>query len=100
MTTTDILNALQSAGEPVKKLHINKQIDLAEGATWLDCTLTLTDDSILDVCIIIHSDGTWFTPAYWQGPMPASPDEIAEFDWRAGCSGKPAIVLNGLPRVL
>ena len=98
MTPNEILNALQSAGEPVKKLHINKQIDLAEGAMWLDCTLTY-DDGILDVVFITYKDG-WFTPADWQGPMPATPDEIAEFDWQLACTGKPAIVLNGLPRVL
>ena len=99
MTTTDILNALQTAGEPVKGIVINKQEALSEGATWLECQLDYGDDSF-DVVFVIHADGTIMTPADWQGPMPASPDEITEFDWQLGCSGTPAIVMHGLPRVL
>lgn len=99
MIPNDLLNALQSAGEQVKKLHINKQIDLAEGATWLECTLDYGDDSF-NVVFVIHADGTWFTPIDWQGAMPETVKDIPEFDWQVGCSGKPAIVLHGLPRAL
>lgn len=99
MNTTEIANMLRNAGEPIKGVIINKQVALTEGATWLECQLDYGDDSF-DVVLVIHADGTIITPADWQGPMPASPEEIAEFDWQLGCSGTPAIVMHGLPRAL
>lgn len=100
MTTTEIANMLRNAGEAIQAVIINKQVALTEGATWCECTLTLSDDDTMEVVFVIFADGAWFSPFDWQGPMPAGPDEISEFDWQIGASGLRAIVLNGLPRAL
>ena len=53
----------------------------------------------MDVCFIIYDDGTWFSPYDWQGVIPEAND-IESIDWMLGVTGRKAVILNGLPRML
>lgn len=48
---------------------------------------------------VILSDGMQFTLGDWQGKQPLTRDEIADCSW-VDAYGHPAIMLDGLPRVL
>lgn len=51
------------------------------------------------MAVILTDDGVQFTTDDWQGLQPQGADDIPEFRWVDAC-GAPAIMFDGLPRVL
>lgn len=94
-----LLHALVNDGEKIKSLKINESINIGEEAQYVKCTLNYDDDVEIDVCFIIYDDGTWFSPYDWHGVMPEAND-IESIDWMLGVTGRKAVILNGLPRML
>lgn len=93
-----LLQALVKDGEKIKSLKICESINIGEEAKYVKCTLNY-EDAEMDVCFIIYDDGTWFSPYDWQGVIPEAND-IESIDWMLGVTGRKAVILNGLPRML
>lgn len=71
----------------------------ADEAQFIKCELQYEDETVR-IPIVVYSDGTIFHPWDWQGECAATPSEIRDYDWTFGKTGKKAIILNGLPRIL
>ena len=99
VTEKNILDALVNDGEKIESLKINQRKDIDDEAVFVNCTLDYEDGSAMDVCLIIYNDGTWFSPYDWHGYIPEA-NEIESIDWMLGVTGRKAIILNGLPRML
>lgn len=52
-----------------------------------------------EAAAIIYNDGTLFQQYDWQSGHPENVDEIENFDWVAE-DNRPAIMFNGLPKIL
>lgn len=76
--------------------------ELNDGAVFALADIDEVSGLTRDVPVVYYREGdtfTFFTPDGWQGWMPESPDEIEDADWREILTGKPAVILNGLPRL-
>ena len=95
-TKSDLLKAaLVADGEQVEKVKITftQRIGSVE---YVKTILKYSTGTEIDMCFIIHDDGSWFSPFDWQGWIPEVAD-IAEIDWMLGVTGKKAVMFNGLP---
>lgn len=64
-----------------------------------EATLYKVEYSGVKFRVIYYPDGTYFTTDDWQGIQPKTTEDIKDFNW-VDVNGKPAIILNGLPRKL
>ena len=47
-----------------------------------------------------YADGTTYTTSDWQAPQPQTLDEVGDFNWIDEKTGRAAIMIDGLPRVI
>lgn len=77
--------------------------ELHDGAVFAMADIDEMSGLTRDVPTIYYQEGdafTFFTPDDWQSWMPQSPAEIEDADWCEITTRKPAIMLNGLPKIL
>ncbi len=58
------------------------------------------ETGVSEAARLLYEDGETFTTDDWQGPQPHSKAEIADFNWIHEKTGAPAVMINGLPRIL
>lgn len=81
-----------------EKIEILKEFPLKEDATLYIWRGTTEEGyEVVSSCIV--NDGEFFCLTDWQGDYPKSEEEIEDYNW-VNISWRPAIVMNGLPRML
>ncbi len=108
MTKTDMNNhhiaqaimaSLVADGEKVT----NAELIRAEGNAneqLVVLNLLYEDGTELCVSFYVYFDGTWFSPWDWHGCQAQHKDEVKDFDWQLGVTGRKAVILGGAPRML
>ena len=98
MNSEELKRVLVADGEKVSNVKVLTEKEF-NGAVFVYASLQY-EDCEMYVSFIIYDDGTWFSPYDWHGYMPESPEDIEEIEWMIGATGRKAIMLNGLPRML
>lgn len=98
MNEKNLLIYLESIGEKIETVEIINRQNINDEAELVSVSL----DDTIDTSFVIYNDGTVFTPWDWQSAdyYCKSPEDIPSIKWRLDNTGKEAIVLNGLPRIL
>lgn len=89
-------DTVEEAKAAIEKLTANA----SKTNSKFDSVEFFIEDSEMNVSFIIYDDGTWFSPYDWHGYIPETPENIEEIAWMIGATGRKAIMLNGLPRML
>ena len=90
-------DATQKGVSYVGKIMEYREIP-GEGAVYL-CRFDELDNVSTPVPVVIHRDGYQFTPHDWQAGYEDVPEDLSSIKWISQ-DGQPAIMLDGLPRVL
>lgn len=93
INATDIANG----GNGNISIEIKKEVSLKVATMYVVNWVSTSTSGIS--AFIVYEDGTLFHQYDWQGCHPETAEEIADFDWLTE-DGKPAVMLNGLPRKL
>jgi hypothetical protein len=94
-----IMAALVADGEKVTSAELVR----AEGnkdEQLVVLKLAYEDGLVMDVSFYVYFDGSWFSPWDWHGCQAQRKDEVEDFDWQLGVTGRKAVILGGAPRML
>ena len=62
--------------------------------------LAYEDGTVMDVSFYVYFDGSWYSPWDWQGVQARRKQEVKDFEWQLGVTGRKAVILGGSPRML
>lgn len=87
------------------RYNIERAIEIEDGVRLVIFACGFDDEPGIEqtrlcTAAVVYDDGDVFVLSDWQGGYPDKADEIADYEWICASTGRRAVILDGLPRVL
>lgn len=86
-------------GEDFGKVTVVDDTEV-EKAHFVTCDIHYPEDNTMRIPFIVYDEEGVFMPHDWQGALPEAADGIGDIKWVTMPNKHPAVMMNGLPRLL